>query len=78
MSEPDNFNIIPPAFWGTLSDEEWEQICTTGMIEGPLVERLYCMTDRHGERPASITPLISRADVEKRWPSRRAKRKGRR
>ena len=63
MSEPQN--MIPVAFWKTLSDEEWQRIWNNGgKLDRPLCERLYRMTDRHGEVPDSITPLIHRNDVE--------------
>lgn len=76
---PDPQNIIPPAFWASLTEDDWQRVwANDGKLDAPLCARLYRMTDRHGTPPDEITPLINRADLDGWLDSRPGNRKARR
>ena len=60
---------IPPAFLRTLTSDEFHALCeNNGYLNAEQCARLWRMTDRQGDPPASLQLRFSVADLMREYP----------
>jgi hypothetical protein len=72
---------IPPAFWKSLSTEEFRQICETSELSAEQCAKVWRMLDLQGEPPDGAGVMVNSADLMKVFPEIKRSRgphKGRR